>query len=388
MEMQMQEMEVTTVAQNLIEGKRTMGNAELIGLEKTVLMCPFHVPDEAFRQVRQWIDTLDKEQACIVCGNSTGLERYALRILLSRGFRVILSLATTIPDCLEELNLGWKLKDEESVALLTKALDENRLLLVADEQNVSVSVPTGQTLAIRNHWMRTVGQHFVVASMGESNYLRRLMLGCYEMLVLCSQPASQMVKTAGNRQEETTEETAAQTNAALEKHRHEDLQLGWDIYRLLKKQSATMPMPQLRQLLMQYLQLDIERPSLLHSLILTLVAKHVAGREDFNFTSFFKLWSIDSLRPEDWRGQKYEGRFLPSLADRCLARLIKNLPSRNLLSTDYGRPYDISVVHLLLDAAMQRHPKNQKHLSQALRLAYYEHDTNAIAYYKQRLNIA
>ena len=382
-----QEMIRSSVKLNLTEGKQMIGNEELIEFEKTVLMCPFHIPNEAFRQVRLWIDSLDRDQDCIVCGNNTGLERYALRVLLNHGFRVILVLATTIPENLEELNLGWKMKDEDTIALLTKALDENRLLIVADEQNVSVSVPNGQTLSIRNPWMRAVGQHFVVASMGESNYLRRLLLGCYDVVVLCRQDIAQATENVIGQTNESSNQVP-ETNADLDKHRREDLQLGWDIYRLLKEQSATMPMPQLRKLLCQYLQLDIDRPSLLHSLILTLVAKNIAGREDFNFPSFFKLWSIDCLRPEDWKARQYEGKYLPSLADRCLSHMIKNLPSRNLLSTDYNRPYDVSVVHSLLNAAMQRHPKNQKHLSQALRLAYYEHDINAIAYYKQKLNIA
>jgi len=153
------------------------GSTELMQQTKTVFFCPFNVTDDVFDHIREWIASLDPTTDTIVCGNSTGIERFTLRILLNKGFSVILPLATTIPENLEEINLGWKLSNKETINILNRAFDEKRLLMVSWIGNESVSVPTSQTLCKRNEWMREVGNHFVVAAHQKHDYFDHLLNG-------------------------------------------------------------------------------------------------------------------------------------------------------------------------------------------------------------------
>ena len=88
---------------------------------------------------------------------------------------MILPLATVIPQCLEELNLGWRMTEQETMELLDEALTEHRLLMVASTENVSVSTPTKHTILIRNYWMRWIGNHFVLGCNGKGGYFEHLL---------------------------------------------------------------------------------------------------------------------------------------------------------------------------------------------------------------------
>jgi len=151
------------------------GEQALLKEMKTVFFCPYDVPESIFKSIRQWIKTLDPEKDCVVCGNSTGIERYTLRLLLRKKFSVILPLATVIPQCLEELNLGWRMTEQETMELLDEALAEHRILMVASTENMSVSTPTKRTILIRNYWMRWIGNRFVLACNGKGDYFKHLL---------------------------------------------------------------------------------------------------------------------------------------------------------------------------------------------------------------------
>ena len=344
------------------------GETELMQRPKTVFFCPFDVPNDTFKYIREWVASLDPSQGVIVCGNCTGIERFTLRLLLGKGFSVILPLATTIPANHEELNIGWKLINAETSGMIDKALDEHRLLLVSSVDNVSVSSPTRKTFLVRDEWMRSVGERFVVAARREFDYYDRLLLG--KQVSYLSELSAESISS------ETDQLTLQQEN----------LRMGWSIYRMLKEEDLTTEA--LNAMLMRYLQLDIEHPSLLHSLIMTIVISNYSERADFDYPSFLKAWSIRNLRPEDWKAyRRVDGKLLPSLADRCLSHLFHRMPSRNLMSIDYGRTFDKQLAHEWLDAAMKHSPRNMRHVKKALRLAYYEHDSDRISYYKQLLDV-
>lgn len=346
------------------------GKTTLMNLPKTVFFCPFDVTNDIFKYIREWVASLDPMADVIVCGNSTGIERFTLRLLLNKGFSVILPLATTIPENLEELNLGWKLTNEASTKILNRAFDEGRLLLVSSVENVSVSVPTKKTLLVRDEWMREVGTRFTVAAHQEFGYYDRLLLG---------KEYTSLSEITIQQDEDEEAELKRQQYAT---------RMGWQIYRCLKKLDGTEPMTMVNNLLNRYLQLEISHPSLLHSLILTWVASYYSTHEGFDFPGFLRSWSIQNLRPEDWKGQmNKDGKFIPSLAERCVARLFLSFPSKHMMSTNYGRPFDTNLAHLWLDAAMEHAPKNLFHIRKALRLAYYERDGEKIAYYKQMLAV-
>lgn len=351
--------------ENFNEQFNFIGNVELLNLQNTVFFCPFEVTNDVFKYIRQWVDSLRNDEDVVVCGNSTGVERFTLRLLLNKGFAVILPLATTIPGALEELNLGWKLSNEESTKMLNDAFDARRLLIVSSKENVSVSVPTRKTVQIRDEWMREIGDSFVIAAGREFDYYDRFLLGRPVIALSAALP------------EEDEEDLA-------EMRRQESVRMGWSIYRRLKAGIESSEV--LNQLVARYLQLDIERPSLLHSLVLMAVAVNYSDRESFDFQSFLRTWSIQNLRPEDKLGYRSkEGKFLPSLADRCVSRLFRQMPSREMMSLGYNRPFDTTLVHQWLDVVLQQSPNNQRNVRKALRLAYYEHDGAKIDYYKQRL---
>lgn len=345
------------------------GETELMNQKKTVFFCPFDVTDDIFKYIRAWVTSLDAMSGVIVCGNSSGIERYTLRLLLNKGFAVIVPLATTIPENLEELNLGWKLSNEESTRMLNKAFAEHRLLLVAAKENVSVSTPTGRTLAIRNRWMRENGEQFVVALRHENDYLDRLVLGKKTQFLCEVAPAQSAADGVDNTKKDA-------------------LSMGWEIFRMLKEGEGLNTQEALSALLDRYLSLDIEHPSLLHSLILMVVARNYSSRTDFDFMAFVRQWSVKNLRPEDWKKFKNkDGRYLPSLAEKCMTLMLRQMPTRNMMSLDYGRPYDSTLLHEWLDEALSRYPRNKRHLKSALKLAYYEHNGAMIDHYKKLLAV-
>ncbi|MBQ7586077.1 MAG: hypothetical protein IJU40_07505, partial [Desulfovibrionaceae bacterium] len=75
------------------------------------------------------------------------------------------------------------------------------------------------------------------------------------------------------------------------------LKFGWDLYRystqLFKKEGHVIP--QIKRYLWQYLNLDVEKPSLLHSLILQL-AKNIAKKsEELDLAAFLHIWGIKNF---------------------------------------------------------------------------------------------
>lgn len=101
--------------------------------------------------------------------------------------------------------------------------------------------------------------------------------------------------------------------------------LGWELYRLVKKlldQSDANLRP-IKQNLNEYLRLNVEKPSLLHSVILQVAAKF-AGADRFNMAAFCRLWNLEFLRPEDWeRFRTDDSKELPALAERVIQQASK-----------------------------------------------------------------
>lgn len=363
------------------------GEPELMNQKKTVFFCPFDVRDDIFKYIRAWLGGLDPMAGVIVCGNSSGVERYTLRLLLNKGFAVIVPLATTIPENLEEFNLGWKVSNEESTRMMNKAFDEHRLLLVASKENVSVSTPTGKTIGIRNRWMMEVGDRFVVAMRHENDYFDRLLLG-RNTVFLCEKPRLVQDPNLVLSEVQTAECQQPNSRHFVRDAKKDALSMGWEIYRKLKAGIAFDDEAALSSMVNRYLALDIEHPSLLHSLILLVIARNYSSHSGFDFMAFVRQWSVKNLRPEDWKHFKNkDGRYLPSLAEKCMSRMLRQMPSRNMMSLDYGRPYDTGLLHEWLDEAMSRYPRNKKHLQNALKLAYYEHDHEGIDRYRKMLAV-
>lgn len=98
---------------------------------------------------------------------------------------------------------------------------------------------------------------------------------------------------------------------------------GWDIYRYMKQNLADMaPEPinseQARGLMACYIKIPMDRPSLLHSLMLGLALKMADKFIDFKLPTFLQLWSWpDMLRPEDKERQtSKDGKTFLSLQEK------------------------------------------------------------------------
>ncbi len=361
-----------------------LGDASMLLCPMTAFLCSHRVPVGVSAAVRQWVGGLDAANTCIICGNLTGEERFARRLLIERGIPVVLALANAIPENLDEL----KLEPNELAAM-----NAGRMVVISPITDATIKDASGKTSAARNLLMIAIAEHVVVGFMTENGNLARQLLGMSNVEVL---------QEVGQNEVRETDAQKAQHNAN---------QMGWTIYKRLKEgrpaavteedeesgedkmpwESTTTSNPisslEMRQLLAQYLKLsEMEKPSLLHSLVLYQVVKYYSQCADFNFTAFFRLWGPENLRQEDWKATKVNEIWLPSLADRVMSRLFKALPSKFHTPVNPDEKFDPQLAHTLLDEALQRSKKPNKRLYQrALNLAYFEHDSERIAQYREIL---
>ena len=67
---------------------------------------------------------------------------------------------------------------------------------------------------------------------------------------------------------------------------------GWILYRFLKKEMNSIPIAEMERILLEYMLLPIERPSLLHSCILMLAENYKGDKKNdsFDFLTFVNTW--------------------------------------------------------------------------------------------------
>lgn len=366
-----------------------LGDASMLLCPMTSFLCSHRVPEGVADAIRQWVNGLDSANTCVVCGNLTGEERLVRRLLVERGIPVVLALANAIPDDISTLRLS----SQEITAM-----QSGHMVIVSPVTDADVKDPSGKTSAARNLLMIAIATHIVVGFMTENGNLARQLLGVRNVTVLQSEGQNEVRETDVQR---------VKSNAN---------RMGWTIYKRLKEgrplkasdsseedisessteelmpwESASKANPvssvEMRQLLAQYLKLvDIEKPSLLHSLVLFQVVKYYSNFADFNFTAFFRLWGPENLRQEDWKATKINEIWLPSLADRVMSRLFKAMPSRFHEPINKDELFDPQIAHTLLDEALQWAKKpNKRLLQRALNLAYFERNSEAIAKYRELL---
>lgn len=79
---------------------------------------------------------------------------------------------------------------------------------------------------------------------------------------------------------------------AAQKHPKET---GWDIYRYLKANIENMESQEARTLLACYMKMELEKPSLLHSLMLNIALRMAKLFPDFQFERFFEMWEYPGI---------------------------------------------------------------------------------------------
>ena len=366
-----------------------LGDASMLLCPMTSFLCSHRVPEGVADAIRQWVNGLDSANTCVVCGNLTGEERLVRRLLVERGIPVVLALANAIPDDISALRLS----SQEMTAMKS-----GHMVIVSPVTDADVKDPSGKTSAARNLLMIAIATHFVVGFMTENGNLARQLLGVRNVTVLQSEGQNevretdvQKVKSNANRMGWTIYKRLKEGRLLLASDSSEEEPLESPTEELMPWESASKANPvsslEMRQLLAQYLKLvDIEKPSLLHSLVLFQVVKYYSNFADFNFTAFFRLWGPENLRQEDWKATKINEIWLPSLADRVMSRLFKAMPSRFHEPINKDEQFDPQIAHTLLDEALQRAKKpNKRLLQRALNLAYFERNSEAIAKYRELL---
>ncbi len=366
-----------------------LGDASMLLCPMTSFLCSHRVPEGVADAIRQWVNGLDSANTCVVCGNLTGEERLVRRLLVERGIPVVLALANSIPDDISTLRLS----SQEITAM-----QSGHMVIVSPVTDADVKDPSGKTSAARNLLMIAIATHIVVGFMTENGNLARQLLGVRNVNVLQSEGQNevretdvQKVKSNANRMGWTIYKRLKEGRQLLDSDSSEEGPLESPTEELMPWESESKANPvsslEMRQLLAQYLKLvDIEKPSLLHSLVLFQVVKYYSNFSDFNFTAFFRLWGPENLRQEDWKATKINEIWLPSLADRVMSRLFKAMPSRFHEPINKDEQFDPQIAHTLLDEALQRAKKpNKRLLQRALNLAYFERNSEAIAKYRELL---
>lgn len=183
-----------------------------------------------------------------------------------------------------------------------------------------------------------------------------LQKGIRNALLLCS-PNGQLIKQASTLSKEGRHAQAVTLYRQAGRLGPLDSQvqtnLGWDLYRQAKQllDTEAVDFSAIRRNLHDYLKLDVEKPSLLHTCFLQLAAK-LANQERLNLLKFLPLWDLHHLRAEDYQRHRAEdGKEYPSLAEKVIQQAGKEAAaSGDAQCLNYILPY--------LDAAIERFPDN------------------------------
>ena len=128
---------------------------------------------------------------------------------------------------------------------------------------------------------------------------------------------------------------------------------GWELYQHTKAMLAreNLSVGEVKRNLSDYLKLEIEKPSPLHSRILQLAAK-LAGQDKLKMLAFSLRWNLRYLRGEDFERYRAEdGREFPSLAEKVIQQAGKEAAAAD--DAD-GQAYMLPFI----DGAMGRFPDN------------------------------
>ena len=128
---------------------------------------------------------------------------------------------------------------------------------------------------------------------------------------------------------------------------------GWELYRHAKELMAgeNLNLGAVKRNLSDYLKLDLDKPSLLHTCVLQLAAK-LAGQDKLSMLAFSRQWNFKYLRPEDFERYRAEdGKEYPSLAEKVIQHAGKEAAaSEHVEEQAYMLPF--------IDLAIERFPDN------------------------------
>lgn len=166
-------------------------------------------------------------------------------------------------------------------------------------------------------------------------------------------------------------------NGELDKQLYEDF--GWLTYYALK-QTNISDVGNMKILLNLYLQLNLPKPSMLHSLILSEAVKIEKNTPlQFRIRDFIRLWGLENLRAEDWEQfQTANGNTMPSLVEKLISVYVKEIVTDHVEA-----PNNFCQ---LVDKALEAFPGNQNlPLYKAKVLISQGKTDEALSYYKNMI---
>jgi hypothetical protein len=183
-----------------------------------------------------------------------------------------------------------------------------------------------------------------------------LQKGVRSALLLCN-PNGQLIKQASTLSKEGrhAEAVALYRQAARLSPLDSQVQtsMGWDLYRQARQllDAEQVDFSGIRRNLHDYLKLDVDKPSLLHTCFLQLAQK-LASQERLNLLKFLPLWDLQHLRDEDYQRHRAEdGKEYPSLAEKVIQQAGKEAAAS-------GDAQDLNYILPYLDAGIERFPDN------------------------------
>ena len=174
-------------------------------------------------------------------------------------------------------------------------------------------------------------------------------------LKLCNPNAQDILKAKTLSKSGRHQESASLLKKILQNGDHSrDVQtaLAWELYRLAKVMVGQVPpnFISAKRNLNDYFELQVEKPSLLHTCFLQ-VADKIAQEGKLNMGAFIKIWDLDNLRSDDFEPYIADnGKVFPSLAERVVQHASKDSFVRNALEDiQYVFPFISKCIELFPD---------------------------------------
>ena len=146
--------------------------------------------------------------------------------------------------------------------------------------------------------------------------LHRLLIPNWNLVYNMSELAK-----AGNVEEAYNKLVEINKSTPLDAELHDDF--GWVIYRYLNKKFEDIGSVNSRKALAIYMNLENERPSLLHSQILNVATKVSEKYEDFKFLPFLRMWDVLNFSDDDFHASYWDGKEISPLVERIIERCFK-----------------------------------------------------------------
>ena len=138
-----------------------IGNTDLLAHpNKTAFLCSSRVPTNRYWESFQWVDSLNSETDCVICTNTSYLEKEVVNALCENEIPVILVVTKKFP---YQDHFG-----------IQRALDKGKVLILEVERE---STEMGETVNLRNRFICAQAKNVVLGYMRKGGHIEKLFKG-------------------------------------------------------------------------------------------------------------------------------------------------------------------------------------------------------------------